>query len=276
MKRKLIINADDIGMHPAIDQAAMALAETGVVTSVSVMALGSPSSDAMRIFSGYGVDIGLHLDLTSEMANRLYDTDATIASLVLQAYCRQLNPQHIQEIVRGQIARFAERVGALPTFIDGHEHVHQLPVVRDALMDVLGEMSDDYRPYLRNTTPRRWRGNKAAIIGLLGARTLGRHADSAGHLQNTDFLGVYDFKRSEHIAQLWENWLQTLPDTGALLMCHPALLGQGGSNEFRHREYRFLASVEFEDMLTRHGVTTSNWKDSVGSNAIESRLALTA
>lgn len=274
MKRKLIINADDIGMHPAVDQAAIGLAETGVVTSVSMMALGNPTGDAIRVFRGYGVDIGLHLDLTSEMANRRYGTNATITSLVFQAYCRRLHASRIRDMVRGQIAQFAEQIGTLPAFIDGHEHVHQLPVVRDALMEVLGEMSDDYRPYLRSTMPRSWRGTKAAIIGSLGAKSLARSAESAGHLQNSDFFGGYDFKRSVHIASLWNGWLHTLPDAGALLMCHPALPGQGRNNDFRQREYRFLASVEFEDMLTRHGVVTSGWKESVGSNVFESRLVV--
>jgi predicted glycoside hydrolase/deacetylase ChbG (UPF0249 family) len=182
----------------------------------------------------------------------------------------------LRDIVRDQIERFAEHVGMLPAFIDGHEHVHQLPMVRDALMDVLDEMSANYRPYVRNTTPRCWRGAKAAIIGALGAKQLSTRAYAAGHLQNTDFLGVYDFRNSEHIARLWDQWLQTLPQAGALLMCHPALSGQIGNNDFRQREYRFLGSVEFEDMLTRHGVVTSSWRDSVGISAIESNLACAA
>jgi predicted glycoside hydrolase/deacetylase ChbG (UPF0249 family) len=174
MKRKIIINADDIGMHPAVDHAAIALAETGVLTSVSVMSLGNPLSDAIRIFRGYGVDIGLHLDLTSDMANRRYGTDATIKSMIVQSYRGQLNLPQLRDIVRDQIERFAEHVGMLPAFIDGHEHVHQLPMVRDALMDVLDEMSANYRPYLRNTTPRCWRGAKAASNGQMTLSPLSR------------------------------------------------------------------------------------------------------
>jgi len=272
MKRKLIINADDIGMHAAVDHAAMALVETGVVTSVSVMALGHPMGDAIRMFRGYGADIGLHLDLTSAMANIRHDTNETISSLILKAYRGQLNLQQTQDIVRSQIQQFSDKVGMLPAFIDGHEHVHQLPIVRDALMKVLGEMPHDFRPYVRCTRPQHWRGSKAALIGLLGAKSLRDSAASIGCLYNTDFLGVYDFS-DKRIAQLWHRWLQTVPDVGALLMCHPGLQGQNGDNDFRQREYRLLASVEFEDMLSHYGVLPSSWQETVGSNLVTRHAA---
>mgnify|MGYP000073246266 CR=1 FL=1 len=33
-----------------------------------------------------------------------------------------------------QWARFCEALGRAPRFVDGHQHVHQFPVIRDALL----------------------------------------------------------------------------------------------------------------------------------------------
>jgi len=73
--------------------------------------------------------------------------------------------------------------------------VHQLPVIRDALLQVLSERYPDNMPWLRNTQPGKlsnglpWMQRlKARVIGALGARTLSRSAQQIGAKLNRDFL----------------------------------------------------------------------------------------
>jgi len=261
--RTVIINADDVGLHPAVDEAVARLAEIGVVTSASVMTLGRPDAGTLRTCARYGVDLGLHLDFTSDMANRRYRAARTIGSLILETWCGRLDAHRARDIVADQLQRFLALTGAAPAFVDGHEHAHQLPVIRDALLAVLREHGCG-ATFIRSTRPRRWRGAKAALIGLLGARRLEAQARHAGHRCNSDFCGVYNLREDARLEALWRTWLQTMPQRGALAVCHPATPGMDGGADFRVREYRFLSSTAFDDLLRRHDTTTTNWAGAAG------------
>ena len=59
---KVIMNVDDLGVHPAVARAALALSEKGLVTSASVVANGPDVESAVRL-QAEGVSIGVHLDI---------------------------------------------------------------------------------------------------------------------------------------------------------------------------------------------------------------------
>ncbi|MCE2881742.1 MAG: ChbG/HpnK family deacetylase [Planctomycetaceae bacterium] len=58
--RTLVVNVDDIGLHPAVRRAVERCAGLGTVTSASVLANG-PDTDAMRPYAG--VSLGAHLNI---------------------------------------------------------------------------------------------------------------------------------------------------------------------------------------------------------------------
>lgn len=259
----LIINADDIGMHPAIDAGVIELARQGIVTSASVMSLGRPTRAAIDALHGAGVDLGLHLDFTSAMAQAAYHQAATLPGLIAAAWSRSLRQERLRTMIAGQLERFCQLTGRPPVFVDGHEHVHQFPVIREALLQALAGNRYGAAVHIRDTRPARWRGAKAAIIGALGAASLRRQAARAGHPANRDFLGVYDLSDSADLPALWRGWLRSVPRqgvTGALAMCHPALPQHGGGMEpFRLREYAWLSSPEFAALLRETHVTPAHW-----------------
>ncbi|MES2261672.1 MAG: ChbG/HpnK family deacetylase [Pseudomonadota bacterium] len=258
---KIIINADDIGMHPSIDAAVTSLCESGIVTSASVMALARPERASIARMASLGVDLGLHLDFTSAMANRQYRTDRTVASTIVACWSGRISLAQARAVVRDQLERFGELTGRAPAFVDGHEHVHQFPVIRHALLDVLAEQPGP-RIYIRSTRPLRWRGIKAEVIGRLGAGQMNRMARHAGHRCNDDFFGVYNLNDDTDLAPLWQRWLACVPARGALAMCHPAGCDNtrsAGELRQRLREFRFLASAQFRDMLAQNGVVPAGW-----------------
>lgn len=260
MQRTIIINADDVGMFPAVDAAVMRLAESGIVTSASIMVLGSPDPDAIRTFQRYGVNIGMHLDLTSTMAHARYGVSRSVSSTLVETYGRRFCPKEAHRIVRDQINRFGDLTGRAPAFIDGHEHVHQFPVIRDAVIAAITERAPGNRSFLRNTRPRHWRGIKAAVIGMLGARALETQARRAGCDCNTDFFGVYDLGPTANLEHLWHRWLNTMPMQGSLVMCHPAMSPDSPQDIFRIREFEFLSSTLFEEMLYQYNTTIAGWE----------------
>lgn len=256
--KNLIINADDIGMHPAVDDAVAELVEKGIIGAASVMALGRPNRDTLAAMARHGADLGLHIDFTSEMAHAAYRRDTSLSSLMLSAWSGTLNAAHVRDALDGQLQRFRELTGRLPDFIDGHQHVHQFPVIRSALAELL-EQHGAKRIRVRNSSSRRWRGGKAAVIGMLGGAALARRLESIGCRSNTDFMGVYDLSADADLPGLWRGWLASAPARGGLAMCHPALKDWGGE-PFRVKEYQFLASQQFRELCSEFQIQPINWR----------------
>lgn len=256
--KSIIINADDIGMHPAVDDGVAALVAQGVVTAASIMSLGKPDRHALAVMRQCGASLGLHLDFTSSMAHAQQHSKRTVATTILAAWSGSLDPVRTREAVYYQLQRYIALTGGLPEFVDGHEHVHQFPVIRDALFDVLAEVAPGRQICIRNTTPLRWRGSKAALIGALGAGALQRLAYRAGYHCNTDFVGVYDLSAKANLAGCWRSWLSSQRVSGALAMCHPASVARS-LEPFRLREFLFLGSPQFAEMLAEFDVRPLPW-----------------
>jgi predicted glycoside hydrolase/deacetylase ChbG (UPF0249 family) len=181
--------------------------------------------------------------------------------LITRAYLGTLDHGSLREEIRRQLQRFESALGRPPDFVDGHQHVHQLPIVRDALLSVLDERRDRPRPWLRSTLvppqalPRGTRG-KAATIARLGGRALNRLAATHGYPQNGRLLGVYGFGGDEslYLAHL-QAWLDVAGNDD-VLMCHPSTPGAWRDPILpaRMREYRVLAGREFGGLLSQRGI----------------------
>ena len=157
-------------------------------------------------------------------------------------------------------------MGEAPNFVDGHQHVHQLPLIRDALVDELAARYGDRKPWLRHTgAPRRARWAalpnadelKERVIEALGAGGLRRRARIAGFEQNGHLLGVYGFTGSaEDYLARWRRWCAQA-SSGDLLMCHPAAPGDDRGDliaRVRAVEYGVLCDERAAQAQNRHRV----------------------
>lgn len=231
---KLIVCADDYALSPAVDAAVLALIERGVLTATSCMTMSphwNTSAQALTSALRAKADIGLHLDFT-EFSNGLRFSHP---QLVLRALLRVLNPAALQANIALQIDAFEQAMGTAPDYIDGHLHVHQLPLIREALCAELsrryGHLPFAQRPWLRVSSPPAGTGIKARIIHYLGARALQALAQQHGFQYSPCLLGVYDFSGDVATYQAhWHTWHQQLMQCSAqhaaqlppVLMCHPA------------------------------------------------------
>ena len=111
--------------------------------------------------------------------------------------------------------------------------------IRDLLLAELQHRGNTHL-WLRCTWPQRYRGAKAAVIGLLGAKALRRQLRLRGLHYNSDFAGVYDLVSESGYDTRLRGWLAGLAD-GGVLMCHPELPGPHTSAA-RAAEHRYLAS----------------------------------
>lgn len=260
---QVCICADDFGLESGVDQGIAALAERGRLTAISCLSTGPTFGSDADMIRGLDVDIGLHLNFTESLGQP--GLFMPIGKLILSTYLRRLPTVRIHEQINRQLDAFESVMGRAPDFVDGHLHIHQLPQIRDSLIEQLTKRyGNSPSLWMRDTMPGPLRGSlpiaqrlKAHLIGSLGAKRLKSMASHAGIRMNQGgFFGVYDFARPHPpYPQMLEAWLAQMGQ-GALLMVHPAQSIQPGDlfGQDRVEEYRVLGGVAFENLLMRMGI----------------------
>ncbi|MFP5516266.1 MAG: ChbG/HpnK family deacetylase [Alphaproteobacteria bacterium] len=269
----LLLCADDYGLAPGVNAAIRDLIARGRLTATSVMSLcphWRTDAAALRDLKGKA-DVGLHFTLTDQPPLGPMPTLAPdgrlppLGRLMGWAYRGKLNAPAAQAEIRAELARqiaaFTDAWGAAPDHIDGHQHVHQLPGVRDAVVEALAALPGAYVRLCGEPVTavlrRRVAVPKTLLIGGLGGG-LARMLRARGIPANDRFAGVYDFAGSRPFAELMPRFLEGT-DGRALVMVHPGLpdgeLRRVDSLvEPRRAEYDYLRGPDFADLLERRNI----------------------
>ncbi len=268
--RRIVVCADDYGLSPGIGVAIRDLLHRGRISATSAMTAGPfwPSeAERLRPFAGRA-DLGLHLTLTDQApagpCTRLAPNGhlPPLPKLVTAALLGQLPLDEIEVEMHRQLDRFESAMGISPDHLDGHQHVHGLPGIRDVVMRVCDRRLPS-TSYIRATDApmgflvKAPSGIRAAIVALLG-HGLTVMLKTAGRAHNKSFSGVRTFTEAVPYLALFE---AALAAKGAdlLVMCHPGLADNilGRLDPVVHpreAEYRTLRSDEFARMLADRGV----------------------
>ena len=260
-QRRIAVCIDDFGLHEGINGAALALAGSGRLHAISCM-VGAPqwregASQLARLPAG-GIDLGVHLDLTEHPLSPR--SRRPLPMLIALAGLSMLEREHLGQEINAQLDAFEQGTGRQPDHIDGHQHVHQFPVIRDVLMDTLEKRYPTRRPWLRRTmrpAALAAAGIKPWVIERLGCNALSARAASGNFHQNRHLLGVYDFQGGvDRYARLLAQWLGAAEE-GDLLMCHASL--ETGARDAilpaRRNEYAVLSGDGFENLLAREAIS---------------------
>ncbi len=272
--RKLWLCADDYGISPAVSRAIRDLIGRGRINATSVM-VTTPSfsaAEAQALSDVTGPNrrpaVGLHFTLTAPFRPaaspyRPVTRDGAFLSLAdtFAAGLRwRLDPDALAAEAASQFAAFQAAFGRPPDFVDGHQHVHLLPQVSDAVLAAMKRIAPG--AWIRQcgrTTPlwRRFGDHKGLLLDVLSAR-LRRRSAGSGVPTNPAFAGTYDFKRATAFDALFGSFLQGLPDAG-LVMCHPGfvdaeLLRLDAFTTMREQEHAFFAGKQFPALLAAHGI----------------------
>lgn len=144
---KLVVNVDDVGVHPAVARAANALAQSGIVTSASVVANGAHVEDAVSLDS---IGIGVHLDIlrgrpVGHWQDRitLVDENGMFLGSPAQLFKRyvlgKLDHAHVEKEWCAQIEKVLD-LGIKPTHLASEGHIHAWPT----LTRMAGELAIRY------------------------------------------------------------------------------------------------------------------------------------
>lgn len=271
--KRLCVCADDFAASEAVSQAIAALLAQGRIHATSVMVC-SPRwpGDAMRLRDhAAGASVGLHLDWTSPFAIHA-GHGMPLAALMARCALRALSHRQAMQAIASQFDAFESVWQSPPDHVDGHQHIHQFAVIRDALFEVLDRryghaldpQAGSHWPWLRHATVALPEGAglaqrmKASVIGAWGARPFARLVQGAGQRLHGPLLGVYDFNPAPgvfdaHMAR-WMRHFDGL--ASAVLMVHPAthIDADDPIGQARVREWAFLSGPQWPQMAARHGV----------------------
>ena len=152
--RGITLCADDYALHPLVDEAVVLLAQAGRLSATSCMSTAPRWREAApQLLPLRGrIQLGLHFNLTEGHGGA--HAAHSLGQVLTAAYTRRLPASALQDAWRAQLDAFEDAIGSAPDFIDGHQHVHQLPGVRRAL---LAELQRRYAgramPWVRSTAP---------------------------------------------------------------------------------------------------------------------------
>lgn len=260
--QRVVLCADDYGLSPAVSRGIRDLLQAGRLSATSCMVVYADfehEAEGLKPFFGKA-DIGLHFTLTA---------DRPVKALMRDAYARRLDAGRVAAELEHQIATFAAAFGRMPDYIDGHQHVHLLPTVRDAVVKAAQRIG----AYVRSTAEpvglsmaRRPSPVEAAFLSWT-ARPLRALIRQFNLKTNRGFRGVRTFRETAPYRDIFLKMAKTAQH-GCLIMCHPGEVD--GTLKIRDRvwnaregELRYLASKTFESDLAEAGLILSRLEDAL-------------
>ena len=139
--KRLIVNADDFGLTPGVNEGIASAHEGGILTSASLM-VRWPAAEQAAAYARLHpkLSVGLHVDL-GEWVFRDEQWEVAYEVVPLD------NASEIAEEISRQLKKFRELVGQEPTHLDSHQHVHETEPVRSLCL----RAAEERHIVLRNT-----------------------------------------------------------------------------------------------------------------------------
>ena len=240
--KRLIVNADDLGISLETNRAIADSFQRGIVTSASLLVNMSGFASAVQVSEEHpDLQVGLHLCLTSgrsllpaEDVPLLVDSQRRFRHSfvglwrLLRSRDRQIALVQIAAEVHAQWER-ARQHGVSLGHVDSHQHVHMLP----ALFPVVAELARQARVPLR-VPDEPWRITSLMIgprritkgtTGLLKVAMLAvcarQNAGAARAVRRSDIcFGILHSGRMTR--EVLEQLVSTLPDGVTELITHPS------------------------------------------------------
>ncbi len=273
VRRRIWLCADDYGISPAVSAAIRDLIGRRRINATSVMVV-APSfrpAEAADLIDAAGrhAAIGLHLTLTAPFAP-LSDGFAPLregvflplAAMAGRALAHNLAPERVGDGDRSSIGAPSK------------PHSVARPTMSTATSTSTSFRKSARCFCVRSKRPHRRRGcgnadgsrRRRKRLGDPKALFLDRLSRSFRNLArdeavptNPAFAGTYAFRQGADFARLFPNFLEGLPD-GGVVMCHPGIVDAelrrlDPLTDLREREYAFLLSEAFPELLAAHGVS---------------------
>ncbi len=266
--KRLVVNADDFGFTPDVNQGIVEAHREGILTAATLMANGEAFEDAVaRARETPTLDIGCHLVLVGGRSlisgKNLPETPVALLAAIAG---RQID-------VYGELRAQVERIvaaGIQPTHLDTHKHTHLLPPVLANVARLAEEFGIGWvrRPFDFPLTAGHaavplWKRFTSSALGF--ARPRFHRVLAAHHCRTTDYFAGFRITgrlRTPELVAL----VGALPEGSTELMCHPGRCGEAlrrartRLKESREAELEALTAPAVREAIGRTGIELLNYR----------------
>lgn len=240
--KRLIVTADDVGLHPGMTAGAIHAHREGIVTACSVVANGVAFEDAVaRLRDVPSLEVGVHLTLVEERPLTSIRFPKKYTSFVPLYLARVISVPAIERELRAQIERVLA-TGLRVTHLNGHQHLHLLP----RIFALVSRLAREYAiPYVRIVDDR---GGTARALPMHAVSVLGRRARAP--FTNDHTIGVAIAGQLASVIPLLDR-VEGVTE----LVTHPGLGVSGYAWGYDwERETRALCDPRLRDELRARGI----------------------
>jgi hopanoid biosynthesis associated protein HpnK len=281
--KQLIVNADDLGLTPAVNRGVVRAFRDGIVTSASLLVTGSAFEEAVALArQNPELDVGLHLTLVEERAvlgrevlPTLVDETgrfpSTSSEFFRRVFVGRIKWDEVEREIAAQIARF-QKTGLRLSHLDSHQHLHMFPPVFQIVRRLTRRLENIWirnpaGPWRKSSDVRmgRWVRRLGLNLTCLSARVL--HGAPSPQMPD----GIYGFEVSGCLTRAaLEQILRNIPDGLYELVCHPGEDDVATRTRYSHwgyqwaEELRALTAPETQVVLKEHGIALTSFAQAFG------------
>ena len=271
MAKELIINADDYGISDDINAGIMDCYSKGIVTDISLLAVGDEFDHAVELAKKNGIkSIGTHLALTGgfkAMKNSsITDENGRFAYGFFWLFGKILfgviKEKDIYDEFKAQVKRVKEQ-GFAVSHIDSHEHVHMFPRILKVLLSVAREENITYIRFPREHVNKKEfikePVNALRNMALSAACNISRRSLNDSDIKHNDhFIGHFHAHRLSE--KDFMSFIPDIKDGLTELGCHPGYFGEHISKvrpwyKNCEKELQILCDNNTRDAIKKQSIT---------------------
>jgi chitin disaccharide deacetylase len=160
----LIVNADDLGIHPSINDGILSAHRHGIVSSATMLMTTPYLVETIREIRNSSLPVGIHLSLTlgktiaghsnvPDLVDDNSDFNLTARRILLCSFSRDKERRTLPQIRREFEAQLslARDHGIRATHADSHQHIHMNPAIFFVLEELLPRYGIKRLRYSRET-----------------------------------------------------------------------------------------------------------------------------
>jgi chitin disaccharide deacetylase len=234
---RLILNADDFGLTPGVNQSIVELEEAGALTSATLMATADRFGAAATLAIEHpALGVGCHVVLVDgkpalpprevrELSLPSGEFRPTLGAFVRDLMRGRISEDEIEAEAAAQISR-VQAAGIHVTHIDTHKHTHMFvrvlhPLLRAAQRCGVGAIRNPFEPdWALAATPGAPRGRRWQVKLLRARRRAFLRLARESGLSTTDgAIGVLATGTLD--GQTLQRLLAAMPEGTWELVCHP-------------------------------------------------------
>ncbi len=276
--KRLIVNADDLALHPAINRAIFKAHREGIVTSSTMLVGGSAFIEAVEEAKSHpNLGIGIHLCLVDQKpVSRPDEIPSLVAedgllpkthlAFLKRALAGRIKLDEVQGELNAQVAKALD-AGLKPTHLDSHQHLHIFPQIVPLVAEIGKKYNIkrirvpyDYPAYILKSRSLR-RRLEGAIVAILARRS--NRIFARNGISSTDYF--FGFARGGDFSKdTWVNFLPKVLSGVTEIMVHPGennviLKSDTGWDYHWEEELSALTDSEIRDIIEKHDIQLTHF-----------------